>query len=137
MATVLWCVASGSAAPASRYSGRIEGRAFHYTSYGDPISVEVEPGVWMSIGVGGVQIPTATCFTVLAAHNHREVARVHTDEDGFFSVTLKPGRYLLVPDDLQVPAFPQAAVIPLAPIEIQVKARRVTTKNLFYFSVSS
>jgi hypothetical protein len=107
----------------------IQGQAFLITSYGMPI--EVEPGIW--IGIGAVQLPVATTFTVLSSNTGREVTRITTDANGSFGVSLHPGAYLLVPDTLRFNGFPFGCSVSTAPIQIAVEPKQFTVANVFYF----
>jgi hypothetical protein len=127
LTTALWLASSPVAMAAPKHTG-IEGQSFLYISYGNPI--QVAPGVW--IGIPSVQLPVATSFKVLSAHNRREVAQVTTDANGHYSLTLPPGKYVLVPDPLiENPFFYCPAAT--APIEVSVKAKQFTRANIFYF----
>src|SRR5262245_26239143 len=75
----------------------IQGQSFVYISYG---WTELEPGVW--VGPGDVQLPVASTFTILSAHNGREVAQVTTDADGRYSVALPPGDYVVVSEPINL-----------------------------------
>src|SRR5256885_17156990 len=81
---------------AQPHSG-IEGQTFLYISYGQPI--EIAPGIFVS--VGDIQLPVASALTVYSSNTGREVSRVTTDASGKFTVALHPGKYVLVPDDLE------------------------------------
>ena len=90
---------------------------------------EIEPGYF--VGVGSIQLPAATSFTVRSAHNGREITRVATDSNGFYSVSLPPGQYVLEPDVLVLNSFLNCTVS-TGPIEFEVKARSFTLLNVFY-----
>src|SRR5215203_124455 len=121
-------LAAASPAFATPPHSGIQGQAFHYVSYGNPYFVA--PGFW--IGIPSFQLPVATSFTVLSAHNGRELARVATDSNGFYSVSLPPGKYVLVPDTLVLNAIFNCTVS-TDPIEVQVKAKEFTLQHVFYF----
>jgi hypothetical protein len=125
---VLLVAASPIALAAPPHTG-IQGQSFHYIAYGLPYMIA--PGIW--IGIPSVQLPVATSFTVVSAHNGREIARVGTDANGFYSLSLPPGKYLLVPDTLVVNAFFNCTVS-TGPIEVEVRAKQFTLLNIFYFS---
>jgi len=127
LATALLITTSLQSAAAPSHTG-IQGQSFLYISYGTPI--EVSPGVW--IGIPSVQLPIATSFTVLSAHNRREVARVTTDANGLYSVSLPPGRYVLVPDAVNLSPFANCGAA-TQPIEVTVQAKQFTLANIFYF----
>jgi len=131
--TLLFVTHSHTAFAAPPHTG-VVGRTYHYVSYGPPMGVEIEPGVWVWIGPGDVQMPVATSMDVMSAHNGRKVARISTDSEGNYSMSLPPGRYLLVPDVLIVNASFDCTVQPPAPIEVEVKAMQFTLANVFYFS---
>ena len=57
------------------------------------------------------------------------MSRVTTDASGNFSVALHPGKYLLVPDDLRT----FCSSLSVAPMEVTVHPRELTTRNIFYF----
>ena len=107
----------------------IHGQVFHYISYGVPHMIA--PDVW--IGIPSVQRPVPTSFTLLSAHNGRQIARIQTDAIGQYSISVPPGRYVLVPDILVVNAFFNCTVS-LDPIEVEVKPKQFTFQNVFYFS---
>jgi len=121
----LWLLPILVANAAPQHTG-IQGQAFLIISYGIPI--EVAPGIW--VGIPSMQLPTATSFTVISASAQREVARVTTDASGFYSVSLNPGRYVLVPDALTILPGCSAST---EPIEITVRPKEVTLANIFYF----
>ena len=66
----------------------IHGQSYRYISYGMPYLIS--PDIW--IGIPSVQLPVATSFTLLSAHNGREVARVRTNDEGFYTVSVPPGK---------------------------------------------
>ena len=103
----------------------IEGQTFLYISYGDPI--EIAPGFFVS--VGDIQLPVATALTVYSSNTGREVSRVTTDASGMFSVALHPGKYVLVPDDVET----FCSSLSVDPIEVTVQPREFTISNIFYF----
>jgi len=107
----------------------IQGRAALYISYGTP--VEVEPGVWL--GVGDVMLPVATSFTVLSAHSGHEVGHFTTDANGAFTVSLTPGKYVIVPDTLTFQGFPFSASIPTGSFEVTVSAKKYTYALILYY----
>ncbi len=125
-ATLLAAASPAFATPS--HSG-IQGQAFHYVSYGIPYMIA--PGYW--IGIPSVHYPVTTSFTVVSAHNERELARVTTDVNGFYSVSLPPGKYVLVPDRLVLNVFFNCMVA-TGSIEVQVTAKQFTLQNIFYFS---
>ena len=117
-----------SAAP--RHTG-ISGQTFLYVSYGPPI--EIAPGIFVS--PGNVQTPVATSLTIYNAKNHKKAAEAVSDADGHYRVTLKPGRYLVVPADIQWAGLPgRDCALSTAPFEVTVRARHFTPANVFYFS---
>ena len=103
----------------------IEGQTFLYVFYGS--TIEIAPGFFVS--VGDVQLPVATTLTVYSGNTGREVSRVTTDASGKFAVALHPGKYVLVPDDVE--AF--CSSVSVDPIEITVQPREFTISNIFYF----
>lgn len=108
----------------------IQGRAALYISYGTP--VEVEPGVWL--GVGDVMLPVAASFRVLSAHSGHEVGRFSADADGAFTVSLPPGKYVVVPDALIFfGAFPFAQSISTGSFEVTVSAKKFTYALILYY----
>ncbi|HXI73705.1 MAG TPA: hypothetical protein VNN22_25465 [Verrucomicrobiae bacterium] len=111
----------------------IQGRAALYISYGTPTPIEVEPGEWLSIGVGDVMLPVATSFTVLAAHSGHEVGHFNTDANGAFTVSLTPGKYVIVPDTLTFQGFPFSASIPTGSFEVTVSAKKHTYALILYY----
>jgi len=103
----------------------IEGQAFLYISYGSPI--ETAPGIFVS--VGDMQLPVATALTVYSSNTGREVSRITSDASGGFKVALHPGKYVLVPDDVET----LCSSLSVDPIEVTVHPREFTTSNIFYF----
>ncbi len=118
--------ASPGASLGSPSPSGIQGQAFLYISYGTP--TEVEPGFFIS--PGDIQLPVSTSFMVLSARTGREIAQFETDADGTFAVSLHPGNYVLVPETLRMPF---GCTIATGAIEVTVKAREFTLKNIFYF----
>jgi len=104
----------------------IQGQAMLYISYGTP--VEVAPGVW--VGVGDVQLPLATSFSILSAHSGREAVRFSTDANGAFTVSLPPGKYGVVPDTL---IMPFGCSVPSSSFEVTVRAKHFTPAILLYY----
>ena len=125
--TITWFGAASSTLAAPPQTG-IQGQAFLYISYGTP--VEIEPGLW--IGIPGVHFPVATSFTIVSFHSGREVGRVTTDANGFYSASLAPGKYVVVPDPLNLHQL-FACETSLFPFEVTVRAKEVTTANIFYY----
>jgi hypothetical protein len=107
----------------------IQAQAALYISYGTPI--EVEPGVWVS--VGDVMLPVATSFSVLHAPSGQPLGRFSTAADGVVAVSLPPGKYLVVPDALTYPAFPSSHSISTQPIEVTVSAKKLTHALILYY----
>jgi hypothetical protein len=107
----------------------IQGRAALYISYGTP--VEVEPGVWL--GVGDVMLPVAASFRVLSAPSGHEVGRYSADADGAFTVSLPPGKYVVVPDTLIYGGFPFAQSISTGSFEVTVSAKKFTYALVLYY----
>jgi hypothetical protein len=124
LATLLVAI-SFEAVAAPRHTG-VQGRIFHYISYGTPY--EIEPGVW--IGIPSVQLPVAASFRVLSARNGREVARGGSDANGDYAVSLPPGNYILVPEEYEMPF---GCSVSAASILFTVRPHRQTTVNIFYF----
>ncbi len=104
----------------------IRGQACLYISYGTP--VEIEPGVW--VGVGDVMMPVTTSFAVLSAHSRREMGRFSTDASGAFTVSLPPGKYVIVPDPL---VFSFGAPLPTGSFEVTVSAKRLSYALILYY----
>lgn len=123
--TLLGAVSPAMAAP--KQTG-VQGQAFLYISFGAPI--ELQPGVWA--GIPSVQLPVATAFTVVSSHNGREVGRVTTDAQGLYSVSLAPGKYVLIPDPLNLNPFFPCESSSIA-VEVTVRAKQMTTANVFYY----
>ncbi len=104
----------------------IQGYAALYVSYGAP--VEVEPGVW--VGPGDVMMPVATSFSVLSAHSGHEVGRFATDANGEFTLSLPPGRYVIVPNAL---TFPFGCSVPAGSFEVTVRAKEFAPALILYY----
>ena len=90
--------------------------------------VEVEPGVWL--GHGGFALPVRTSFTVLSAHSGRQLGRFSTDPGGAFEVSLPPGKYVVVPDRLDM-GF--GCYVETGSFELTVKPRGFTDATIWYF----
>ena len=125
LAALLFATTSSALLAAPPETG-IRGQATLYTSYGTP--VEVEPGIWLS--VGDVQLPVATSFSVLSARSGHEVGRFTTDANGAFTVSLTPGTYVVVPDTL---TFPFGCSVPTGSFEVTVSAKKFTPTVIFYY----
>jgi hypothetical protein len=106
----------------------IEGRAFVYMTYGPATQIEDGTGV----GIPSVQFPIATSFTILSAQSERVIASVATDANGYFLVSVPPGKYLLVPATVTLNPF-LSCDASTPPIEITVQAKAYSTANIFYF----
>jgi len=90
--------------------------------------VEVEPGVWL--GHGGFALPVRTSFAVLSAHSGRQLGRFSTDAGGTFEVSLPPGKYVVVPDRLDM-GF--GCYVETGSLELTVKPRGFTDAAIWYF----
>ena len=128
LAAFLFATASPALLAAPPGTG-IQGRAALYISYGTP--VEVEPGVW--VGVGDLMLPVATSFRVLSAHSGHEVGRFSADANGAFTVSLPPGKYVVVPDTLTFGAFPFAQSVSTGSFEVTVSAKKFTYALILYY----
>ena len=82
---------------------------------------------------GDVMMPVATSFTVLSAHSGREVGRFSTDTDGAYTIALPPGKYVVVPDDLTVGAFPFSQSLSTGSFEVTVKAKQFSYALILYY----
>jgi len=58
---------------------------------------------------------------------------VTSDAAGFYSVSLPPGKYVLVPEPILLNAF-FACTASAAPFEVEVKAKEVKLLNAFYIT---
>jgi hypothetical protein len=119
-------VATSSLMPAAPPDTGIQGQSMIYISYGVPI--EIEPGLW--VGVGDVQMPVATAFSIVSAHSGRELGRFTTDVNGAFSISLPPGKYVVVPDPL---TYPFGCSIQASSFEVSVSAKKFTPAIIFYY----
>lgn len=128
LAALLFATTSPALLAAPRDTG-IQGRAALYISHG--IGTEVEPGIWVS--PGDVMLPVATSFTVLSARSGHKVGRFSTDSDGTFTVSLRPGRYVVVPDTLTIGAFPFAHSVSTGSFEVTVRAKKFTYALILYY----
>jgi hypothetical protein len=137
LAALLLVATSSTLQAAPPHTG-IQGEAAFYISYGTP--VEVEPGLW--VGVGDVMLPVATSFSVFSAcpgHKRfghefgRFFGRFSTDTSGAFVISLPPGKYVVVPDTLTVPAFPFAQTISTGSFEVTVSAKKFTPTLILYY----
>jgi hypothetical protein len=107
----------------------IQGQAALYISYDVPI--EVEPGIW--VGVGDVQLPVATSFSVLSARSGHEVGRFTADANGAFTLSLPPGNYVIIPDTLTIGGYPFAQSISTDSFEVTVSAKQFTYALILYY----
>jgi hypothetical protein len=110
----------------------IQGQAVLYISYGTPVE---EPGVW--VGVGDVQLPVAASFSILAAYPGHKVGHLvghfTTDANGTFTVSLPPGKYVVVPDALTFPGFSSGSSITTDSFEVTVRAKRFSPIQILYY----
>ena len=127
LALALLLGTTGAALSAPPHTG-LQGTTF---SYWPGFWHIVEPGV--AIGVGGIQLARSASFTVVSAHNGREVTRVTSDADGFYSVPLPPGKYVLVPEPILLNAFFDCTAS-AAPFEVEVKAKEFKLLDIFYIT---
>ena len=109
-------------APARVHTG-IQGRTHVFT--GPFFPGPVAPAVVTTF-------PVSTSFTVLVARTDRVVAEVTTDANGDFLLALPPGRYTIVPGDLEENQFcsletPEA-------FEVVVKPRRISGAGFTYIA---
>jgi hypothetical protein len=112
----------------------IQGHAELYISYGTPD--EVAPGIY--VGVGDVELPVTTSFSIYTAdtdtkfgHSDRElIGHFTSDETNGFEVSLKPGKYAIVPDDL---TFSFTGSIPTSSFNVTVRGGKVSPIIIFYF----
>jgi hypothetical protein len=109
----------------------IHGQTFLYIYISPVTPTEIAPDVW--IGIPGIQLPTASSLKVLSKHSGREVARLTSDANGFYSIALPPGDYLLEPETLMLSPWLSACTASARPIEVTVKANQFTPANVFYF----
>jgi hypothetical protein len=128
LAALLFAAASPALRAAPPDTG-LQGRSALYISYGRP--VEVEPGLW--VGVGDVMLPVATTFRVLSAHSGHEVGRFAVDGDGAFTVSLPPGKYVIVPDTLVFGVGPFAQSVSTDSFEVTVSAKKFTYALILYY----
>lgn len=133
LATLLFTATAPMLQAAPRHTG-IQGQAALYISYGTPTLFEAEPGLWLGITVGDIMTPVATSFSVLSAHSGRELGHFSTEADGAFTVSLPPGRYVVVPDDLTVSGFPFAQSISTGSFEVTVRAKNFTYALILYYN---
>jgi hypothetical protein len=94
------------------------------------LPIEIEPGVWA--GIPPIQLPVATSFTIVSAHNKRELGRVTTDANGMYAVSLPPGDYVLLPDPVTLHQL-FACGTSVWPVEVKVRAKLLAVANIFYF----
>lgn len=125
----LWFATTSPALLAAPPDTGIQGQAALYISYGTP--VEVAPGVW--VGVGDVMLPVATSFSVLSAHSGHEVGRFSADASGAFTLSLPPGKYVIVPDALTFGSFPFAHSVSTGSFEVTVSAKKFTYALVLYY----
>jgi hypothetical protein len=132
LAVLFLAITSSTLLAAPPRSG-IEGHASLYISYGTPI--EVSPCEWVS--VGDLQLPVATSFKVLLARpghrNGREVGHFSTDADGDFAVALPPGKYIIVPDPINIGAAAFPDLLPTDSFEVTVQSRKFTSSLILYY----
>jgi hypothetical protein len=134
LAALLFAMTSSTLQAAPPHSG-IQGHAVLYIAYGTP--VEEEPGVWFS--VGDIEMPVATSFSIFAAPSGHErfghklgrcFGHFQTDASGAFTISLPPGKYVIVPDALAV-SFGQS--ISTDSFEVTVGARKLTSTLILYY----
>ena len=128
LAALLFATTSPTLLAAPPNTG-IHGRAALYISYGTP--VEEEPGVW--VGVGDVMLPVATSFNILSARSGHKIGHFSADASGAFTVSLPPGKYIVVPDTLTFGAFPSADSVSTDSFEVTVRARKFTYALILYY----
>lgn len=111
----------------------IQGQSALYISYGTP--TEVEPGLWL--GVGDVMLPVATRFSVFSARSGHEqrrfVGHFSTDASGAFTVSLPPGKYVVVSDPLTFGGFPFASSVSTGSFEVTVRPKKFTYALILYY----
>ena len=114
------------AAPAS---GGIHGRAALYISYGTP--VQEESGVWLS--PGDLMLPTASSFSVLSARSGHKIGTFSADANGTFTISLPPGKYIVVPDTFTFGTAPFANSFSTDSFAVTVRARKFTYALILYY----
>ncbi|HEX4263450.1 MAG TPA: hypothetical protein VH597_03850 [Verrucomicrobiae bacterium] len=128
LAALLFAATSPALLAAPPNAG-IQGRAALYISYGKP--VEVAPGVW--VGVGDLMLPVATSFNILSARSGHKVGHFSVDASGAFTVSLPPGKYIVVPDTLTVRGFPSSDSISTDSFAVTVRARKFAYALILYY----
>jgi hypothetical protein len=128
LAALLFVMTSPALLAAPANAG-IQGRAALYISYGSPVLME--PGVWVS--VGDVMLPVATSFSILSARSGHKIGNFSADASGAFTISLPPGKYIVVPDPFTFGTFPFANSISTDSFAVTVRARKFTYALILYY----
>ena len=110
--------------PAAPRPTSIQGRTLIYTG---PIFDGPPPPVLPAVVT---TFPVSTTFTVLMSRTGRVVAHVTSDANGDFAVSLRPGRYIILPADL--PDSLTCSYTTPQPFKVTVRPRRVSGAGLTY-----
>lgn len=128
LAVLLFAMTSPVLLAAPPKSG-IQGRAALYISYGTP--VQEAPGIWAT--VGDLMGPTATSFSILSARSGHKIGDFSVDASGSFTVSLPPGKYILVPDTLKLGVFPFAYSLSADSFAVTVRPRKFAYALILYY----
>ncbi len=85
------------------------------------------------MGVGDLMLPEATSFSVLSARSGHKIGSFSADASGAFTISLPPGRYIVVPDTLTFGTVPFASSISTDSFEVTVRARKFTYALILYY----
>lgn len=128
LAALLFAMTSTALLAAPLKSG-IQGRAALYISYGS--TVQVASDAWAT--VGDLMIPAATTFSILSARSGHKVGDCSVDASGAFTVSLPPGKYILVPDTLKMGVPPFAYSVTTDSFAVTVRPRKFTYALILYY----
>ena len=128
LAALLFAMTSPALLAAPANAG-IQGHAALYISNGTP--VQESPGVWL--GVGDLMLPVASSFSVLSARSGHKIGNFSADASGAFTISLPPGKYIVVPDTFTFGNFPVANSISTDSFEVTVRARKFTYALILYY----
>jgi hypothetical protein len=128
LAALLFAMTSPALLAAPANAG-IQGRAAVYIAYGTP--TPISPGVW--VGPGDVMMPVASSFSILSARSGHKIGNFSADANGMFTISLPPGRYIIVPDAFSFSGFPSANSISTDSFVVTVRARKFSYALILYY----
>jgi hypothetical protein len=134
LAALLFAMTSPALLAAPANAG-IQGRAALYVSSGPPVQVQKKPAVWATSG--DLMLPVANSFSILSARSGHKVGNFSADATGAFTISLPPGKYIIVPDTFTFGAFPFANSISTDSFAVTVRARKFTYALILYYQKDS